>query len=123
MEFLRIQIPTDRQQRDSDVDLQICRNMFDTLNNCATAAYNYGNNQESPGYFEWLFRVVILSGYFEWLFRVAITSGYFEWLLRVVISSGYFEWLFRVVISSGYFEWLFRVVISSSYFEWLFHKI
>ena len=39
---MRIQIPTDRHQRDSNprhsnVDIQICRNI-DALNHCATAA-------------------------------------------------------------------------------------
>ena len=29
----------DSNPRHSDVDLQICRNMFDTLNHCATAAF------------------------------------------------------------------------------------
>ena len=43
--FLRIPIPTDRNQRDSNprhsnVDIQICRNI-DALNHCATAASGF----------------------------------------------------------------------------------
>ena len=58
---MRIQIPNDRNQRDSNprhsnVDIQICRNI-DALNHCATAALNnYHPNikltlDEKPAYF------------------------------------------------------------------------